>query len=302
MGRKQAKAGAKNKEHLDDPDSDGVDEGDHVEGTDEDKSDEEEKSDGSDVEDSMNIQLRILERLNSLTATVEANQAAISGLRKASAKSKAGAIEGLLPDPPRSRTAKQKKSKKKKDLFEKFGLDGRRPVDLFDQTALFKKTIADPVLEDDDDDSDDESDCGESPSSDDMIEHVLAQAFHFGGFTQYVRSLSFNNQRNLRECKSLAEALDALWRDKVSFKSTGIEIMVRRLGAVQLIDETGTPEIAMGIEFNPTRSLLPRSMVSKAIKEANQYKNIAKRKSNLKKNKSGKSSAGSGSNQAGGSQ
>lgn len=71
---------------------------------------------------------------------------------------------------------------------------------------------------------------------------------------------------------------------------------------MQLIDETGTPEIAMGIEFNPTRSLLPRSMVSKAIKEANQYKNIAKRKSNLKKNKSGKSSAGSGSNQAGGSQ
>jgi len=64
-------------------------------------------------------------------------------------------------------------------------------------------------------------------------------------------------------------------------KSTGIEILMRRLSGVHLADQHSEWQLADSVAWNPLgNSLLPRAEVTRALKEADQLKRLTSNMSN----------------------
>jgi hypothetical protein len=66
----------------------------------------------------------------------------------------------------------------------------------------------------------------------------------------------------------LAQAIDALREDKVSPRSVGMEILVRRLAGVLQADLYGKPDLIDLLRWNPPNMLLATDVMRALLKDA----------------------------------
>jgi hypothetical protein len=114
---------------------------------------------------------------------------------------------------------------------------------------------------------------------------IASQMLHncatYGSVTAWVKQSDWKSGRNKHECEALARAVDALLAEGTSAKSTGIEILMRRLSGVHLADQHSEWQLADSVAWNPLgNSLLPRDEVTRALKEADQLKRLTSNMSN----------------------
>nr|MDZ8103124.1 hypothetical protein [Nostoc sp. DedSLP01] len=110
---------------------------------------------------------------------------------------------------------------------------------------------------------------------------MLRNCAPYGSVTSWVKQTDWKSGRNKHECEVLARAVDALLAEGTPVKSTGIEILMRRLSGVHLADQHSEWQLADSVAWNPLgNSLLPRSEVTRALKEADQLKRLTSNMSN----------------------
>jgi len=110
---------------------------------------------------------------------------------------------------------------------------------------------------------------------------MLRNCIPYGSVTSWVKQNDWKSGRNKHECEALARAVDALLAEGVPVKSTGIEILMRRLSGVHLADQHSEWQLADSVAWNPLgNSLLPRAEVTRALKEADQLKRLTSNMSN----------------------
>lgn len=111
--------------------------------------------------------------------------------------------------------------------------------------------------------------------------HMLKNCALYGSVTSWVKQTDWKSGRNKHECEALARAVDALLAEGTSAKSTGVEILMRRLSGVHLADQHSEWQLADSVAWNPLgNSLLPRDEVTRALKEADQLKRLTSNMSN----------------------
>jgi hypothetical protein len=110
---------------------------------------------------------------------------------------------------------------------------------------------------------------------------MLRNCATYGSVTAWVKQTDWKSGRNKHECEALARAVDALLAEGTSAKSTGVEILMRRLSGVHLADQHSEWQLADSVAWNPLgNSLLPRDEVTRALKEADQLKRLTSNMSN----------------------
>lgn len=110
---------------------------------------------------------------------------------------------------------------------------------------------------------------------------MLRNCVPYGSVTSWVKQNDWKSGRNKHECEALARAVDALLAEGVPVKSTGVEILMRRLSGVHLADQHSEWQLADSVAWNPLgNSLLPRAEVTRALKEADQLKRLTSNMSN----------------------
>lgn len=110
---------------------------------------------------------------------------------------------------------------------------------------------------------------------------MLRNCVPYGSVTAWVKQNDWKSGRNKHECEALARAVDALLAEGTPVKSTGIEILMRRLSGVHLADQHSEWQLADSVAWNPLgNSLLPRAEVTRALKEADQLKRLTSNMSN----------------------
>jgi len=110
---------------------------------------------------------------------------------------------------------------------------------------------------------------------------MLRNCVPYGSVTAWVKQNEWKSGRNKHECEALARAVDALLAEGTPVKSTGIEILMRRLSGVHLADQHSEWQLADSVAWNPLgNSLLPRAEVTRALKEADQLKRLTSNMSN----------------------
>lgn len=111
--------------------------------------------------------------------------------------------------------------------------------------------------------------------------HMLRNCSTYGSVLSWVKQTEWKSGRNKHECEAIARAVDALLAEGVKAKSTGIEILMRRLSGVHLADQHSEWQLADSLAWNPLgNSLLPRDEVTRALKEADQLKRLTSNMSN----------------------
>ena len=130
-------------------------------------------------------------------------------------------------------------------------------------------------------DEDDDSD-GDNKHSDEVpgtfARMMVKNVQSFGSFSAWFRVQEWNHVRNKNECQHRAQAADALLDENVDIKSVGLEIILRRLAGVQLADSMNNWNAASAIQYEGSAStLLSRSELGKAIKEAAQRQRLEQR-------------------------
>ena len=110
---------------------------------------------------------------------------------------------------------------------------------------------------------------------------MLRNCALYGSVMSWVKQTDWKSGRNKHECEALARAVDALLAEGVTPKSTGVEILMRRLSGVHLADQHSEWQLADSVAWNPLgNSLLPRDEVTRALKEADQLKRLTSNMSN----------------------
>jgi len=110
---------------------------------------------------------------------------------------------------------------------------------------------------------------------------MLRNCTPYGSVTSWVKQNEWKSGRNKHECEVLARAVDALLTEGTPARSTGIEILMRRLSGVHLADQHSEWQLADSVAWNPLgNSLLPRAEVTRALKEADQLKRLTSNMSN----------------------
>ena len=114
-----------------------------------------------------------------------------------------------------------------------------------------------------------------------IASEMLRNCVPYGSVTSWVKQTDWKSGRNKHECEVLARAVDALLSEGTPVKSTGIEILMRRLSGVHLADQHSEWQLADSVAWNPLgNSLLPRAEVTRALKEADQLKRLTSNMSN----------------------
>jgi hypothetical protein len=114
-----------------------------------------------------------------------------------------------------------------------------------------------------------------------IASQMLRNCATYGSVTAWVKQTEWKSGRNKHECEALAGAVDALLAEGTSAKSTGIEILMRRLSGVHLADQHSEWQLADSVAWNPRgNSMLPRDEVTRALKEADQLKRLTSNMSN----------------------
>ena len=114
-----------------------------------------------------------------------------------------------------------------------------------------------------------------------IASQMLRNCATYGSVTAWVKQTDWKSGRNKHECEALARAVDALLAEGTSAKSTGVEILMRRLSGVHLADQHSEWQLADSVAWNPLgNSLLPRDEVTRALKEADQLKRLTSNMSN----------------------
>lgn len=90
----------------------------------------------------------------------------------------------------------------------------------------------------------------------------------YGSFTAWMaRRTTYTSSRNRHELRCLCTALDHLLAE-VAPSQPGIEVLVRRVNALDSIESGKGWSVARAIEAEADDSLLPRSVLRSALKEA----------------------------------
>lgn len=114
-----------------------------------------------------------------------------------------------------------------------------------------------------------------------IAKQMLRNCTPYGSVTAWVKQTDWKSGRNKHECEAVARAVDALLAEGTSIKSTGIEILMRRLSGVHLADQHSEWQLADSVAWNPLgNSLLPRDEVTRALKQADQLKRLTSNMSN----------------------
>ena len=90
----------------------------------------------------------------------------------------------------------------------------------------------------------------------------------------WVHRLDWRNQRKEFEARSLGQAIDALLQEGLSSTSEGLEILLRRLVAIQKADERKDDSIIRELEWKPREDVVPRSVLRRVIKDAERSKRL----------------------------
>ena len=130
---------------------------------------------------------------------------------------------------------------------------------------------------------------------------VLAEARVYGSMVAWVRSTEWKHTRNLNECRALAAAIDKLVEEGVSQDSVGVEMLVRRVMGVHMADSTGNWGVCDALQWSgPNSSLLPRSTLTGALRQAAQMERLTKQTTKLPVNRGNYGNYGDRDNSRGG--
>ena len=148
--------------------------------------------------------------------------------------------------------------------------------------------------DDDDDNADDNTDNDNDHSStsssssvysdsdnDNIVISIINQAKLYGGLTNWVNITEWRNDRNKHECENLALVIDLLIEEgEVSMNSAALRTLAGRLNGVHLADTTGNWNVCNAISYvGPNNSLLPKSLLTKTLKQAAQFDSLSKKTS-----------------------
>jgi hypothetical protein len=230
-------------------------------------------SDDAPIIDSLKAQI-MSELRDSLSGEIKsAIKAALSGVHQA--------------DPPQSvlsgiRDALSNSGKNEKST--KTSLRGKAAS----AANIAKRTI--PLIEVDDDDNDNDTDDDAPPrssvsasryddDSEDILQSTINQAKLYGGLTNWVNITEWRNDRNKHECENLALVIDLLIEEgEVSMDSAALRQLAARLNGVHLADTTGNWNVCNAISYvGPNNSLLPKSLLTKTLKQAAQFDTLSKK-------------------------
>jgi hypothetical protein len=128
---------------------------------------------------------------------------------------------------------------------------------------------------------------------------IYERARSLGSLTNWVALQDFKQARNKHECEVLAQALDQLLVEGLSFHhSDAMEILARRLAAVHLADQHTNWNLAKAIQL-PTHqsSLLPLSQLNQAMRTAS---TIARVETSLRSRRTSYRGGGRGGYRGGG--
>jgi len=116
---------------------------------------------------------------------------------------------------------------------------------------------------------------------DNLLQATLNQAKLYGGLTNWVNITDWRNDRNKHECENLALVIDLLVEEgEVSMQSAALRQLAARLNGVHLADTTGNWNVCNAISYvGPNNSLLPKSLLTKTLKQAAQFDTLSKRTS-----------------------
>lgn len=131
--------------------------------------------------------------------------------------------------------------------------------------------------EDSEDDYDDLDPSCVDAKSDRYAPEMLRNIAKFGTVEAWVRFQTNWSPRNLREAGVLALAADYMLEEGRSKDSLALEVILRRLAALQAVEEFGDWEIADAMAWNSeSMSIMPRKALEGFIKKANQRKTLRK--------------------------
>lgn len=147
------------------------------------------------------------------------------------------------------------------------------------------------------DDSGDEEpvlDIGDQRLGPDMLERVKL----YGSCKAWVRYQLKWDSRSLREATVLAAAADAFIQERVPKDSVGLEIILRRLCALQAVEQYGNWDIAEAMSWDSeSTSLMPQKALESFVKKANARNSLRKKASSGNSGRSGGKSKGGGKSQ-----
>ena len=148
----------------------------------------------------------------------------------------------------------------------------------------------------DGDSGDDEPtlDVGERRLGPEMLERVKI----YGSCKAWVRYQPKWEARSLREATVLAAAADAFIQEKVPKDSVGLEILLRRLCALQAVEQYGNWDIAEAMSWDSeSTSLMPQKALYSFVKKANARNSLRKKASGGNPGRSGGKANGGGKSQ-----
>ena len=115
--------------------------------------------------------------------------------------------------------------------------------------------------------------------SDRIAPVILSQIKVYGSLVNWVRITDWKNTRNKNECNALAMAIDLLLEEnEISEDSLALEMLIRRLNGVHMADTSGNWGVCNALQWTgPNNTLLPRSTLTQALKQAAQMEKLTKR-------------------------
>ena len=125
---------------------------------------------------------------------------------------------------------------------------------------------------------DDSADGSKSTRLDGFIAPLILQRIREGGhhsINAYVRSIEFRNLRAAHEARRTAQAIDALRKGDLD---ECLEILVRTLAGLQLVNEHQEPALLEEMEWAPPESVVPRDVLRTLLKDAKRRKNLKPKK------------------------
>ena len=132
-------------------------------------------------------------------------------------------------------------------------------------------------------------------STERLAPEMLKRVRKYGSVEAWVRFQPKWDARSLREATVLALAADALISERVSQESVGLEILLRRLCALQAVEQYGDWEIADAMSWDAdSTSLMPRKAMEGFIKKANARKSLRKKAAPNGKSGGARSNGGGG--------
>lgn len=109
-----------------------------------------------------------------------------------------------------------------------------------------------------------------------IASQIIQQIGPYGSFKNWVRLADWKHARNKHEAESLANAIDCFLSEGVDSNSLGLEILIRRLNGVHLADTTNNWSVCSAVQWTgPNNTLLPRSMLTKAYRQAAQFEKLS---------------------------